>query len=371
MTAAGCNQIIRLDKEPIMPLLKAISTIDFPYKTEQHKVKHGAKELFASAFPQVERMMSAFDNTEIATRNFCKPLDYYTTARSFQEQNNDYISLSLQYSIEAIEKCLDLSNSNKDEITDIIFISTTGLATPSLDALIINQMKLNQNASRTPIFGLGCAGGVAGFGKANILAKANPKAVVLLVAVELCSLTFLKNDFSKSNFIGSSLFSDGVAACLITGDQHVNKTSKSVTFVDAQSKLYYDSLDVMGWDFTDDGFKVVFSRSIPDIISANIRQDVVSFLQKHELSLADIKNFIFHPGGTKVLAAYEEALQVEGDFLKNTRQVMKENGNMSSATVLYVLDRVFNEGFEDGYGLMVSMGPGFSSEMVLLQMKNN
>jgi len=354
-----------------MPSLQAISTIDFPHKTEQQKVKHGAKQLFEPAFPQVERMMSAFDNTEIETRNFCQPLTYYTSARSFQEQNNDYISLSLQYSIEAIEKCLAFSNTSRDKITDLIFISTTGLATPSLDALIINKMKLDQNISRTPIFGLGCAGGVAGFAKANILAKANPQAVVLLVAVELCSLTFLKNDFSKSNFIGSSLFSDGVAACLITGDQHAGKNENAVTFVDAQSKLYYDSLDVMGWDFTDHGFKVLFSRSIPDIISANIRQDILSFLQKHQLSLDDIQNFIFHPGGTKVLTAYEDALQVEGDFLRNTRQVMKENGNMSSATVLYVLERFVSNGFDDGYGLMVSMGPGFSSEMVLLQMKKH
>ncbi|MGQ7870582.1 type III polyketide synthase [Sunxiuqinia sp. sy24] len=354
-----------------MPSLKAISIIDFPHKTEQQKVKQGAKKLFAPSFPQVERMMSAFDNTEIETRNFCKPLDYYTATHSFQEQNNDYIEVTLQYAIEAIEKCLASSDTSKDEITDIIFVSTTGLATPSMDALILNKMKLNQNINRTPIFGLGCAGGVAGFAKANILATANPKAAVLLVAAELCSLTFLKNDFSKSNFIGSSLFSDGVAACLITGNEKLQEGKNSIEFIDSQSKLYYDSLDVMGWDFTDDGFKVLFSRNIPDIISANIRQDIISFLQKHQLSLDDIQNFIFHPGGTKVLTAYEEALQVEGDFLKNTRQVMKDNGNMSSATVLYVLERFVSTGFDDGYGLMISMGPGFSSEMVLLQMKNN
>ena len=353
-----------------MPALAAISKIDFPYKVEQQKVKDGAKTLFAPSFPQIERMMSVFDNTEIKTRNMCKPLDYYTTLHSFEDQNAEYIRLSLEYSIKAIEECISSARMNKDEITDLIFISTTGLSTPSLDALIINKMRLTQDINRMAVFGLGCAGGVAGYSKASVLAIANPDAVVLFVAVELCSLTFLRNDFSKSNFIGSSLFADGIAACIITGDNHTVKTKNAFTFLATQSKLYYDSLDVMGWEFLNSGFKVLFSSDIPTIIAQNINTDVTSFLEKHNLKISDIRNFIFHPGGKKVLTAYEEALQVDGDFLKNTREVMNDNGNMSSTTVLYVLERFFSEGFENGYGLMVLMGPGFSCEMVLLQMKN-
>lgn len=353
-----------------MPALAAISKIDFPYKVEQQKVKEGARKLFVPSFPQVERMMSVFDNTEIKTRNMCKPLDYYTTLHSFEDQNAEYIRLSLEYSIKAIEECISSAQMNKDEITDLIFVSTTGLSTPSLDALIINKMRLNQDINIMAVFGLGCAGGVAGYSKANVLAIANSDAVVLFVAVELCSLTFLRNDFSKSNFIGSSLFADGIAACIITGDNHTVKTKNAFTFLATQSKLYYDSLDVMGWEFLNSGFKVLFSSDIPTIIAQNINNDVTSFLEKHNLKISDIRNFIFHPGGKKVLTAYEEALQVDGDFLKNTREVMNDNGNMSSTTVLYVLERFFSEGFENGYGLMVLMGPGFSCEMVLLQMKN-
>lgn len=352
-----------------MPSLAAVSKIDFPFKVDQQEVKQFAKDIFAPSFPQAERMLSAFDNTEIKTRNLCKPLDYYSSVHTFQEQNAEYIRIALEYSVNAIEACISSAQINKDEITDIIFVSTTGLATPSLDALIINKMRLNQNISRTPIFGLGCGGGVSGFSKASILAKANPDAVVLLVAVELCSLTFLRNDFSKSNFIGASLFADGVAALIITGDNHKNKTKNEITFLATQSKLYYDTLDVMGWEFLDNGFKVLFSQDIPTIISKNIYNDVSSFLAKNQLKLSDIKNFIFHPGGKKILTAYEEALLVEGDFLKTTREVMNDNGNMSSTTVLYVLEKFFTQGFENGYGLMVSMGPGFSSEIVLLQMK--
>jgi len=354
-----------------MPSLAAISKIEFPFKTDQQEVKQYVKELFAPSYPQVERMLSAFENTEIITRNFCKPLDYYSTLHTFQDQNAEYIRISLEYSVKAIEECIASAQLNKDEITDIIFISTTGLSTPSLDALIINKMRLNQNISRMAIFGLGCGGGVSGYSKANILAKANPDAVVLLVAVELCSLTFLRNDYSKSNFIGSTLFADGVAACLITGDNHINKTKKTIKFIATESKLYYDSLDVMGWEFLNDGFKVLFSSDIPTIIKKNVNNDVTSFLNKNNLKISDIKNFIFHPGGKKVLTAYEEALGVKGDFLKNTREVMNDNGNMSSTTVLYVLDRFFKHGFENGYSLMVSMGPGFSCEMALLQMNKH
>ncbi|MCD8176955.1 MAG: hypothetical protein LUE98_05840 [Tannerellaceae bacterium] len=354
-----------------MPLLTAISKIDFPFKTEQQAVKEYAKNLFIHSTPEVERMVSVFDHTGIVTRNFCKPLEYYSEVHTFEEQNREFIQLALDYAVEAVENCLSSAQISKGEVTDLIFISTTGLATPSMDALIINRMRLNRHVNRMSIFGLGCGGGVSGYAKACTLAKANPQAVVLLVAVELCSLTFLRDDFSKSNFVGASLFADGVAACVVTGDQYTSgKEGKSIRFSGNESKLYYDSQDVMGWEFTDHGFKVLFSSGIPAIILENVHTDVTSFLSKKGLTIADIKNFIFHPGGMKVLAAYEKALNMEGIALQKTGQVMTHYENMSSTTVLYVLEKFFTEGFEDGYGLMMSMGPGFSCEMVLLEMKN-
>ena len=351
-----------------MPHIAATSKIDFPNKVDQQEVKKYARDLFSPHFPQVDRIIEVFDNTEIKYRNFCKPLHEYASLHNFKEQNNEYVRCALEFSVKAINECIEKAHINKDEITDIIFVSTTGLATPSLDALIINHIRLNQHINRIPVFGLGCAGGVSGIAKANALAKANPEAIVLLVAVELCSLTFLKNDFSKSNFVASSLFSDGVAACIIKGNKLEERAP--VKIIGSESKIYYDSLDVMGWEFMDAGFKVIFSQDIPTIIKKNVQADVLSFLKKHNLELSDIKNFIFHPGGKKVLSAYEESLSIKGDFLKHTRGVMNDYGNMSSATVVYVLDRFLNESFEDGYGLMLALGPGFSSEMVLLKMNN-
>jgi alkylresorcinol/alkylpyrone synthase len=350
-----------------MPFVAAISKIDLPYKTDQQEAKQQAKEMFTANFPEAGRLIFAFDNTEIKYRNFCQPLSYYTKQNTFEERNNLYIRLTLDYSVQAIEDCLIKAGINKQNITDILFVSTTGLATPSMDALIINKMRLNPYINRIPVWGLGCGGGVSGMAKANTVAKANPDAIVLLVAVELCSLTLIKSDYSKSNFIGSSLFSDGIAACIVKGDNHNN--GKQVNYIASSSKLYYDSLEVMGWDFQDTGFKVLFSKDIPAFINEHIKEDIVGFLSKQKLELNDIKNFIFHPGGKKVLDAYQDALGIEGDFLKKTREVMNDYGNMSSATVLYVLEKFMREGFEPGYGLMLAMGPGFSSEMVLLEVK--
>jgi len=351
-----------------MPSVAAISTIDFPHKLDQQFVKEYVRNMFADDFPLVERLIAAFDNTEIRQRNFCEPLSYYDVHHSFHDHNLEYIRISLEYSIKAIEDVLRKCKLAKEDLTDIIFVSTTGLATPSLDALIINAMRLDPNIHRMPLWGLGCAAGVSAVAKANIIGRVNPDAVILIVAVELCSLTFLRDDFSKSNFIASSLFSDGVAACIIKGDNHAAKGRMQI--LTSQSKLYYDHLDVMGWDFLDSGFKVIFSKDIPTIVHSLVKDDVHSFLSANDLVLSDVRNFIFHPGGKKVLTAYEESLQITSDQIKNTRETMNSYGNMSSGTVLYVFEKFLREGFQDGYGLMLAVGPGFSSEMVLLDMKN-
>src|ERR1700744_1191085 len=220
-----------------MPSITAVATIDLPHKTTQQEVKEQAHRMFSESFPQTERLIFAFDNTEIKTRNFCKPILYYIGDSTFEQANNDYSSTALEYSVEAIEKCLEKAALTKEDITDVIFISTSGLATPSMDAQIINRMRLNPHVRRMPLWGLGCAGGVSGMARASDVAKANPDAIVLLVAVELCSLTLLKSDYSKSNFMGSSLFSDGIAACIIKGDDH--GADKAITYFASSSKLYY------------------------------------------------------------------------------------------------------------------------------------
>lgn len=356
-----------------MPEIIAISKIDLPFRIPQTELKEFARKNFAESYSDIDRLLESFDNAKIDTRNMCVPVEYFYEDKSFSERNKDYIKKALEYSVEAIQKCLNDTGVAKEEITDIIFISTTGLATPSIDALIINELKLNTRINRTPIWGLGCAGGVAGIAKASTIAKANKKAIVLVVAVELCSLTFIRKDLSKSNFIATSLFSDGISTVLIKGDEAEieSKNKFKLKILGSQSKLYYDSLDVMGWDILDDGFKVVFSRDIPSIVTKNVKDDILFFLNSHNLGIDSIANFITHPGGVKVISAYIDALNICPSTMNNAREILKGYGNMSSATVLYVLERFIQKGLNKGYGLMTSLGPGFSSEMVLLEILEN
>ena len=353
-----------------MPRVISVSTCEFPYKTKQSELKKFSKELFYKEFGDIDRLLESYDNAEILSRNLCVPIEYFKDKKSFREKNELYIKHTLDYSAGVIENCLSKSGIDKNSITDFIFISSTGLSTPSPDALLINRMKLNPYISRTPVWGLGCAGGVSGLSKAFVITKANPDAVVLLLTVELCSLTFLRNDLSKSNLIAAGLFSDGISAVIITGNNiRMNNCSHEIEIINSQSRLYYDSEDVMGWDILDSGFKVIFSRDIPSIVGSKVTEDIESFLESNKLSLSEIKNFIVHPGGKKVIEAYINALKLNPDNLNNTKKVLRENGNMSSSTVFYVLNEFINNGFSDGYGLMMSLGPGFSSEMILLNMK--
>jgi alkylresorcinol/alkylpyrone synthase len=347
----------------------SVNNVDFPEKISQSDLKDFAKKMFSGRYSDIDRMLDVFSNTNIDYRNLCVPVEYFYKESTFKERNQLYIDISLKYSSESVTALLNELNISKDILTDIIVVSTTGLATPSIDALLINKMKLNPYINRMPLWGLGCAGGVSGIGKAASIARANPKAIILLVAIELCSLTFIRNDYSKSNFIATSLFSDGIASVIITGDDVNLKYSKTdLSIEDSQSRLYYDSLDVMGWEFLNDGFKVVFSRDIPKIVQDCVKSDIEIFLSKNGLDLSDIKNFITHPGGTKVIEAYQNALGINDNSLDKTRLVLRNYGNMSSATVLYVLKEFIKTGFKEGYGLMTSLGPGFSSELALLKM---
>ncbi len=348
-----------------MPFISAVSTIDFPDKVPQHQVRQAVLDLFSEHFPQAERLSVAFENTGIQTRNFCKPLSFYRQPTSFGERNQEYVAIALDYSVQAVADVLKKAGVTLEEVTDLVVVSTTGLATPGLDALIINKMRLNPHVNRLPVWGLGCAGGVAGVARAMSMAKADPKAVVVVVAVELCSLTLIRDDYSKSNFIGSSLFSDGVAALVIKGDEHHDRPA--ARFIGSSSTLYYDSLEVMGWDFQDSGFKVRFSKDIPTIIHQHIRAGVDEFLARHGLTLTDIAHFIFHPGGKKVLDAYAAALDLPPERFSESAAIMAEYGNMSSTSVLYVLERFLSGKCLPGYGLMLAMGPGFSSEWALLE----
>ncbi|WP_339196639.1 3-oxoacyl-[acyl-carrier-protein] synthase III C-terminal domain-containing protein [Solibacillus sp. FSL R5-0449] len=332
------------------------------------------KELFQHKIPKLERLLKVFENGEIKTRNLCVSPEWYREVHTFEERNELYIKLATEYSVEVIKKCLsnrsflqqDLST---EDIDAIIFISSTGISTPSIDARVMNVLPFSNEVVRIPIWGLGCAGGAAGISRAYDYCKAHPDAKVLVVCVELCSLTFQKDDYSKSNLVGTSLFADGAACALVCGDDVELEQNGPIPYIKGRgSKWMPDSEDVMGWDVKNSGLHVVFSKSIPVIISKWLGPFIHEFLNKHDVSPEQIVNFVAHPGGKKVLQAYEETLNLTTEHTDVSREILQKNGNMSSPTVLYVLEQfMLNEKRADTLGLLVALGPGFSGEVVLLE----
>ncbi|MFF2586321.1 type III polyketide synthase [Peribacillus butanolivorans] len=362
-----------------MPYLLSASHIKLPYLLSQEKIMEFSREIFGSSFKNIERLLRAFKNGQVENRYFSNDLEWFKEEHTFAEKNDIYIQQAVEFGKEAIEKCLAnteflIDKLQPSELDAFFYISSTGMATPTIDARIMNELPFNPHTKRIPIWGLGCAGGASGLSRAFEYCKAYPKAKVIVLSVELCSLTFQRNDISKSNLIGTSLFSDGISCVLICGDEvsaeKFSKKDQHLKFLDSQSTLMPNSLDVMGWEVKDQGLYVVFSKDIPTIIKDWLKPNVEAFLVENGLMLGDVKDFIAHPGGKKIIDAYHEALGFNESMTAESMGILREFGNMSSATILYVLERFMIRGGNIGeYGLAAALGPGFSSELVLMRWK--
>ncbi|OLN24258.1 type III polyketide synthase [Domibacillus antri] len=357
-----------------MPKIVSVSTVHPPYELTQEETTEFARELFQDDFHDIGRLLAVFQNGQIKKRHFSMPLPWFERDHSLQERNDLYIELATEYGAKAAARCLNndwflQQQVGYEEIDAIFFISSSGMATPGIEARIMNRLPFSLDTKRIPIWGLGCAGGAAGISRAYEYCVAFPKAKVLVLSVELCSLTFQRNDRSKSNLIGTSLFADGVACALVAGDKANIRTKRlTPSILKTKSKLLPDSENVMGWDLKDNGLHVVFSRDIPSIVRSWLGGFVEGFLQTSHLSIKEIAHFVAHPGGKKVLDAYEDTLQLAKDKTKHARTVLSEFGNMSSPTVLYVLERFMLDKVKHGdYGLMAALGPGFCGELLLLK----
>ncbi|WP_274310555.1 type III polyketide synthase [Solibacillus daqui] len=357
-----------------MPKIVSVGTYTPPYSLAQSNIEQLTKELFQHKISRLERLLKVFENGEIETRNFCVPPDWYREDHTFEERNELYIRLTTAYSVEVIQRCLaNRSFLQKDiatkDIDAIIFVSSTGISTPSIDARVMNVLAFSEHIVRIPIWGLGCAGGAAGVSRAYDYCKAYPNAKVLVVCVELCSLTFQKEDYTKSNLVGTSLFADGAACVLVCGDDVELEQERAIPHIlGCKSKWMPNSEDVMGWDVKSGGLHVVFSKSIPGIISNWLGPFIHEFLSSYNISSSQINNFVAHPGGKKVLNAYEDALNLTKMHTSVSREILKTHGNMSSPTVLYVLEQfMLKENQSNPLGLLVALGPGFSGEAVLLE----
>ncbi|WP_338749558.1 type III polyketide synthase [Bacillus sp. FJAT-52991] len=354
-----------------MAKIIAVQTALPRHIVHQQEAKEMIYDVFQHTYPKIERLLSVFDNGGIDTRYLAKPLEWYKEKHSFEEKNQLFLEEAIKLGEEAIKGCLDQAGARYEDVDAIITVCTTGLAAPSLEARWINRLPFSKKVMRLPIWGLGCGGGASGLARAHEYCLAYPKANVLVVAVELCSLTFQVEDLSKSNLIGTSLFADGAACVLVAGEesQLFQRASRPLPVIQQTATvLMEDSEEVMGWDIKNNGFYVIFSKDIPSIVHQWLEPQVKGFLASQQTKIEEIRHIVAHPGGKKVLEAYEESLQLAPDQLNVSRTVLSQYGNMSSATVLFVLEQyVQKEVHPYDLGLMLALGPGFSSEMLLMR----
>lgn len=350
----------------MMPSILNTEVIDLDFKVSQSEVLDFTSTYFDNSGISPDIMKGVFENTGIKRRQFINTREWFYNKHTFLEKNDLYIKRALQLSSKLVRQYENLDYS---EIDNIIFVSSTGLSTPSIDAYLINELEFNRNVTRTPIWGLGCVGGAVGLSRAYEYSLAYPDRLTLLIALEFCSLAFLNKDHSKSNFIAMALFSDGAASAIISGANH--NIRGSIKILNTCSTLYNNSTDVMGWEFIDSGLKAVFSKDIPNIVRNRVSSEIQNFLIKNNIEKHDIKHFLIHPGGTKIINEFENCLGLDSDSTFYSRKVLEQYGNMSSPTIIYVINEFLRSGnYKQGeLGLIASMGPGFSSELLLFQIQ--
>ena len=345
----------------VHPRLRGLTTVVPPYLMGQGDVAERVRAIFSDMRDdRVERLMPIYGNTGIERRHACVPMDWHHTLHGWRERSETYFQNAVALLERAALDCLAQVGLRTDDVDAIVVVSTSGIATPTLDAVLVNRLGLRPEVKRLPVFGFGCAGGVLGLSRAADLARLDPNANVLFLVVELCTLCFRGNDKTAANFVSTAIFADGAAAAVISGQ------GDGVRLGAAGEHTWYDTLDVMGWDIEDDGLQVRMSRDIPTLVRARMRDATTQFLDRHGLGLADIDRFVCHPGGTKVLAALEEAFGIPEGTLAEGRAVLRDFGNMSAATVMFVLDRVLKDGVK-GRMLMTAMGPGFTAAFQIIE----
>ncbi|MGA9640661.1 MAG: 3-oxoacyl-[acyl-carrier-protein] synthase III C-terminal domain-containing protein [Terriglobales bacterium] len=305
----------------------------------------------------------------VAGRFLAVPKEEYLTMRTWGEANGHWIRTATELGERAVSDALAGAGLKAGELGAFFFTSVTGISSPSIDALLVNKMGLCRHIRRVPIFGLGCVAGAAGISQAADYVKANPGQIAVLLSVELCSLTLQREDLSMANLISAGLFGDGAAAVIVAGADCVLPGVAGPTILATRSVFYPNTEEMMGWAISEKGFRIVLSRDVPNLVRKNLGHDVDDFLSSRGLTRADIGSWVLHTGGPKILEATAEALALSNGQLDASWDCLRRTGNLSSASVLVVLDEVMkNRRPERGtLGMLAAMGPGFCSEFVLLQ----
>ena len=341
--------------------LLSLATAVPPHVIEQQDAKACAREAFGGKKALFDRLAGVFDNAGIARRHIVAPQEWYMSAHGWHDRNAVYLEAAESLFVEAASAAIEKAGLAPDQIDGVVTVSTTGIATPSLEARVGPRMGLRDDVRRVPIFGLGCAGGVNGLATTSRLAASDPGTNWLFVTVETCSISIRLDSDDPAAVVATALFGAGAAAAVVTSGEH-----SIARIMGGAEKLFPDTLRIMGWDVEDPGLAVVFDRAIPPFIEENLASTVDEMCAKLGIDRSDIDRLCCHPGGVKVIDAIETALHLNQGELNIEREVLRDFGNMSAPTVMFVLDRLLKQGLPDRV-LMTAFGPGFTCAGLLLE----
>jgi alkylresorcinol/alkylpyrone synthase len=337
------------------------------YFTPQADLTTFFKNQWSSIYSNPARIDELHEKTQVKSRWLAVSLQELASLDSFSERNDTYIRCATDLGEKAIREALSQANLSPQDIDHIFFVSITGLSTPSIDARLVNRLGMRPDVKRTPIWGLGCVGGAAGIARAADYLQGFPDHTVVLLAVELCLLAVQKHDVSMANIISTGLFGDGASAVILRGGNVAHGGRPRV--IATRSCFYPNTEHIMGFEIVDTGFKVILSPKVPDLVRQYFRGDVDEFLASRGLDRSKIKHWLLHTGGPRVLESFSSTLDLPHDSLDRTWRSLWDVGNLSSASVLFVLADLLSSGDPkpDDYALLAALGPGFCSELVLLQ----
>ncbi|MFL5801365.1 MAG: type III polyketide synthase [Roseiflexaceae bacterium] len=347
-----------------METIAATATAVPPYLMTREATKQAMQQVFRLDARRMAAVLSIFDNAQVERRYSVFPIEYMLRPRSLTRTNAEYQEHALALARQVAQDCLAQAGVQPAEVDFLISVSCTGYMIPSLDAYLIGDLGLRPNVRRLPITELGCIGGAMALSRARELVRAFPGASALVITVELPTLTLQRDDYSQANLVSCALFGDGAAAALVT-----SRDTPGAQILDTAAHLFPDSLGAMGFDLRDGGFHMVLSRDVPDLIRDQIGEVITTFLAQHGLTLEQLAAFLLHPGGKKILNNLEERLGIARDKTAPSWDVLRDYGNLSSATLLFVLrEWLTNRRPGAGaYGLMAGFGPGLSAELLLLR----
>ena len=349
------------------PSIASVVRVVPPHYHSQEELSAGLQALWAQhrSFNPA-RVNALHASVQVRGRHLAIPIGDYPALDTFAKRNTVWIREAVKLGAEAVRGAVAKAGLELKDIDVLCFTSITGLATPSIDARLVNVLGLRPDVKRLPIFGLGCVAGVAGTARVSDLLRGFPNQNAVLLSVELCSLTVQRDDIAVGSIVAAGLFGDGAAAMVMRGADNVVDGPRIVA---TESVFYPGTEDVMGWDFLDSGFKVVLSARVPDMVLENVRGNVDAFLAKHGLKRSDVKHWVAHTGGPKVLEAFESSLELPAGALARSWESLRSVGNLSSASVLFVLSELLESktAKPGDLGLMMAMGPGFCAELVLLR----